>query len=142
MTISQNAINQHITNIQVQLLLTFAATKVKFTATATHFSHLFSHQKPSNYMIINTKNFYFMRFSATATHFGVSKTTQSPHNQSYHHLQPLLSFSLFQLQIVFIALSFNPSLFRNIVNINPITFYQPIHHIDFISYCNFANKES
>jgi hypothetical protein len=69
MTISQTTINQHITNFQVQQLLTFAATKVKFAATATHFSHLFSHQKPSNYMIINTKNFIFTRFSATATHF-------------------------------------------------------------------------
>jgi hypothetical protein len=80
----------------MQQLLTFAATKVQFAATATHFSHLFSPQKSSNYMIINTKNLYFMRFSATATHFGVSKTTQTPHNQPTHHLQQLLTFSHFQ----------------------------------------------
>jgi hypothetical protein len=142
MTISQTTINQYITNIQVQQLLTFAATKVQFAATASHFSHFFSHQKPSNYMIINTKNFNFMHFSATATHFGAPKTTQSPHNQACHHLQLLLSFSLFQLQIFLLIIFNNLLLFRNIVNINPITFYQPIHHIDFISYCNFANKES
>jgi hypothetical protein len=92
MIVSQNTINQYITNIQVQQLLTFAATKVQFTATATHFSYLFSHQKPSNYMIINSQKIYFMHFSATATHFGVSKTTQSPHNQSTLHLQQLLIF--------------------------------------------------
>ena len=92
MTFSQIIINQYITNIQLQQLLTFAATKVQFAATATHFSHLFSRQKPSNYMIINGKKFYFMRFSATATHFRVSKTTQSPHNQSKLHLQQLLIF--------------------------------------------------
>ena len=98
MTILQNIINQQFTNISLQQLLTFAATKVQFAATATHFSHLFSNQKPSNYMIINTKNFYFMRFSATATHFGVSKTTQTPQNQSCHHLQLLLTFQEIQLQ--------------------------------------------
>jgi len=92
MILSQIIINQYITNIQVQQLLTFAATKVQFAATATHFLHFFSHQKPSNYMIINIPNFYFMRFAATATHFGVSKTTQSPHNQSTLHLQQLLTF--------------------------------------------------
>ena len=98
MKISQTIINQHITNIQVQQLLTFAATKVQFAATATHFQPLFSTQKLSNYMIINTKNFYFRRFSATATHFGVSKTTQSPHNQPTFHLQQLLTVSHFQFQ--------------------------------------------
>jgi hypothetical protein len=82
----------------VQQLLTFAATKVQFAATATHFAHLFSHQKLFNYMIINSKIFYFMRFSATATHFGVSKTTQSPQNQSCHLLQPQLSFKDIQFQ--------------------------------------------
>ena len=82
----------------MQLLLTFAATKVQFAATATHFLHLFSHRKPSNYMIINSKNFYFMRFSAIATHFGASKTNQLPHYQTTHHLQQLLSFQDIQFQ--------------------------------------------
>ena len=58
-------------------------------------------------MIINAKNFYFMRFSATATHFGASKTTQLPHNQLTFHLQQLLTYSLFQLQLKSIN---NPSI--------------------------------
>jgi hypothetical protein len=39
-----------------------------------------------------------MHFSATATHFGVSKTTQTPQNQSCHHLQQQLSFKDIQFQ--------------------------------------------
>jgi hypothetical protein len=74
---SYSFVYQSIASFILQLLLTFAATKVHFPATATHFSHLFSPQKPSNYMIINICNFYFHRFSATATHFGDNNFLQS-----------------------------------------------------------------
>ena len=77
LVISYNIVYQSIASFKLQLLLTFAATKVHFPATTTHFSHLFSPQKPSNYMIINIKIFYFHRFSATATHFGVTFFLQS-----------------------------------------------------------------
>ena len=123
MTILQKTINQYITNIQVQQLLTFAATKVQFAATATHFQHLFSHKRQSNYMIINTKILYFMHFSATATHLRVSKTTQSSHNQSTHHLQQLLSLGKFATHEKFYCFSHTSMLQQNphsLININPI----------------------
>jgi hypothetical protein len=53
MLYSQNTINQSITNIQVQQLLTFAATKVHFAATATHFLAFFSLQKSPKPLTIN-----------------------------------------------------------------------------------------
>ena len=53
----QIIINQYITNIQVQQLLTFAATKITFDATATHFSAFFSPQKSTKPLSINVKNF-------------------------------------------------------------------------------------
>jgi hypothetical protein len=54
---------------QLQQLLTFAATHVQFSATATHFQQFFSPIKSFNYLIIITYKKIFHRFSATATHF-------------------------------------------------------------------------